>query len=325
MRAAVIEEVGGAARFGERPEPRRPAGAALIRVAAAALNPVDVTIASGRHPAGAPRVPYAVGIEGVGRVVAGEQLAEGTRVRFSVPGGLVDGALAEFAVAPEQDCVPLPEELSDELAAAIGVVGCSALVGLRDEVGLNEGESVLIQGATGGVGQAAIAVAVALGARRVVAAGRNPERLDAVVRAWAQQEKTEVVAAELDPDPAVFAQRLAAVGGKVDVVADTLWGPYARAALGALAAGGRLVSLGQAAGAQALVDSAAFRHAHLTMRGLSSAGLPSERVTAAYREVVQLAVTGGMPLALRTFPLTEASAAWTALTGSAGAKIVVLP
>jgi NADPH:quinone reductase-like Zn-dependent oxidoreductase len=100
-------------------------------------------------------------------------------VRVAVPGCFVSGTFAEYVVAQDRACLPVPDLLGDDLAAAIGAVGISALIALRDEAKVRSGESVLVLGATGGIGQAFLHLARALGADRVIAAGRNAKRLGA--------------------------------------------------------------------------------------------------------------------------------------------------
>jgi NADPH:quinone reductase-like Zn-dependent oxidoreductase len=303
-------------------------------VTAAAINPVDLHISSGEHPVGAPPVPHVPGVEGVGTVVASDTFAVGTRVRVAVPGGFVDGTLAEYVSAPDAACVPLPDGLGDDLAAAVGIVGISALIALREEAGLRPGHSVLVLGATGGLGQALVRVARALGAGRVVAAGRNPERLEALALGVGGEGVDGGAAGGegagggivlLDADPAEFAARLAKVGGPVDIVVDLLWGPYASAGLASLRPGGRYVNLGQTAGAEAAVDAALLRHSQLRLSGFSAAALPPERVAAAYREVAELAARGELELAIDGRPLAEVEAAWAAQAASPGCRIVVRP
>src|SRR5215207_10553267 len=127
----------------EAPDPRRRSGEALVRIHAAALNPVELHIWNGHFFDGPPRPPYVIGLEGIGVVEEGERLARGTRVRveFVHPGYGRDGAVAEYAVAPEQpDCAdrasqasvaPIGDELDDVAAAALGVPVFTALMCLE--------------------------------------------------------------------------------------------------------------------------------------------------------------------------------------------------
>ena len=104
VRAAVVEDMGRPPAPAELPEPQRRPGEALVRISAAALNPVELHIWNGHFFDGPPRPPYVIGLEGVGVVEEGERLAPGTRVRveFVHPGYGRNGAVAEYAVAPEE-------------------------------------------------------------------------------------------------------------------------------------------------------------------------------------------------------------------------------
>src|ERR687894_2987160 len=177
----------------ELPEPTRRPGEALVRIHAAALNPVELHIWNGHFFDGPPRPPYVIGLEGVGVVEEGERLTPGTRVRveFVHPGYGRDGAVAEYAVVPEEpdatdrasqaSVAPIGDELDDTTAAALGVPVFTALMCLEraQHAGASlDGAHVLVTGATGAVGLVAIQLAKLMGAARVVAAGRDPERLE---------------------------------------------------------------------------------------------------------------------------------------------------
>src|SRR5688500_8311512 len=140
----------------ELPEPKRGPGEALVRVHAAALNPVELHIWNGHFFDGPPRPPYVIGLEGVGVVEEGERLAPGTRVRveFVHPGYGRDGALAEYTVAPEEpdasdrasqaSIAPIGDELDDPAAAALGVPVFTAMMCLdRKSTRLNSSHLVI--------------------------------------------------------------------------------------------------------------------------------------------------------------------------------------
>jgi NADPH:quinone reductase-like Zn-dependent oxidoreductase len=222
MKAAVIDALGAAPHVIDRPDPSPAVGnLVLVQVEAAALNTIDVHIASGHHRAGPPRLPYVPAIEAVGTIVAGPD--QGLRVRAAGPAGLVpgvDGGLAELLLTDRATCVPVPDDLDSVAAAAIGVVGTSAELSLR-RAGLLAGESVLVLGATGPLGAAVVQLARLAGAKRVIAAGRNPDRL-------AQVSPAADGVALLGEEP--LSDQLASLGGQVDLVVDPVWGPWARPA-----------------------------------------------------------------------------------------------
>jgi NADPH:quinone reductase-like Zn-dependent oxidoreductase len=316
MKAAVIDTIGAAPRVIAHPDPSPTAGnLVLVEVEAAALNTIDVHIASGHHRAGPPRLPYVPAIEAVGTIVAGPDT--GLRVRAAGPAGLVpgvDGGLAELLLTDRATCVPVPDDLDSVAAAAIGVVGTSADLSLR-KAGLQAGDSVLVLGATGPLGAAVIQLARLAGARRVIAAGRNPGRLAQVSAA----DGVALLGEEPLPD------QLASLGGPVDLVVDSVWGPWAQTALACLKPGGRYLNVGAAGG-----DGTAFRvewlrAAQLTLIGFSATRAEPADVLASYRHIATLAASGSLTLPTATYSLDEAAQAWQAQVSSPGKKIVVIP
>src|SRR5213080_3726363 len=118
MRAALVEQIGSPPVVGEVGEPSRGPGQALVQVTAAAINPVDISISTGKFYGGSPDVPYVMGREAVGRVIEGDQLDPGTQVWFQPPSG---GAFAEYALADEEQAITLPDGTDHSLAAALGI------------------------------------------------------------------------------------------------------------------------------------------------------------------------------------------------------------
>jgi NADPH:quinone reductase-like Zn-dependent oxidoreductase len=316
MKAAVIDTLGAAPRVTAHPDPSPAAGnLVLVEVEAAALNTIDVHIASGHHRAGPPRLPYVPAIEAVGVIVAGPD--EGLRVRAAGPAGLVpgvDGGLAELLLTDRATCVPVPDDLDSVAAAAIGVVGTSAELSLR-KAGLEAGDSVLVLGATGPLGAAVIQLARLAGAKRVIAAGRNPERLAQVGAA----DGVALLGEEPLPD------QLASLGGPVDLVVDPVWGPWAQTALACLKPGGRYLNVGAAGGDGTAFQVEWLRARQLTLIGFSAGGAQPADVIASYRHVATLAAAGSLTLPTATYSLDEAARAWEAQVSSPGKKIVVIP
>ena len=322
MRAAIVERFGEHPRITDLDEPASAPGMALIRVLAAAVNPLDVAIAAGRHYAPAPALPYVPGSEGVGTVVRSGSFPQGTRVRFeSRPGGGGSGALAEVTLAAEETLVELPADAGDEVAAAVGIAGLAAWLALERRARLREGETVLVLGASGAVGQFAVQVARLLGAGRVVAAARDEAGLR---RARELGADATVVLDERPTDELADGFREAA-GGDVDVVVDPLWGAPAVAALDALGPGGRLVNLGQSAGIEATFSSASVRGKMRSILGHANQLTPPEERRDAYRTLLDHAVAGRMRVEVEVLPLEEISRAWETQASSPHRKIVVRP
>jgi NADPH:quinone reductase-like Zn-dependent oxidoreductase len=323
----------------EVPEPRRRPGEALVRIRAAALNPVELHIWNGHFFDGPPRPPYVIGLEGVGVVEEGERLSPGTRVRveFVHPGYGRDGAIAEYAVAPEEpdasdrasqaSVAPIGDELDDTAAAALGVPVFTALMCLEraQRAGASLGGAhVLVTGATGAVGLVAVQLAKLMGAARVVAAGRDRERLERALSlgADATVELGDGLGAE------ELRERFSeAASGRLDVALDPLWGAPARAAIDALTHDGVYVSFGQAASPVAELSGIPMRNRRLTLVGHSGAwATPQERQKALAR-AHELAVSSGSPLMLDTeeLALENIGDAWARLSRSAGRRLVVKP
>src|SRR4051812_23841567 len=170
MRAALVEQIGSPPVVGEVGEPQRGDGQALVQVTAAAINPVDISISTGRFYGGSPDVPYVMGREGVGRVVEGDRLDPGTQVWFQPP---VGGAFAQYAIADEEQAIVLPDGTDHALAASLGIAGLTGWLAVEWRGHLRDGEKVLVLGATGVVGLVAVQAARILGASRIVAAGRD--------------------------------------------------------------------------------------------------------------------------------------------------------
>jgi NADPH2:quinone reductase len=306
MRAAVIRDVGAApqldAGYAE------PEGELVVDVTAAPLNPVDVSIASGRFYAGPPNTPYVPGVEGVGRT------AEGARVWFETGAGYVgDGSMAERASVHPDRAVELPDGVSDVVAGCLGVAGIAAWVPLVHRACVEEGETVLILGATGVVGQIGVQAAKLLGAGRVIAAGRNAEKL-----------------ARLDADatvqlPATPEELREAAGGLIDVVLDPLWGEHAATATEAMNVNGRLVILGQSAGQQATFDAGVVRGKALQILGHANAMTPPEVKYTAFRTMCDHAAKGELKVEHEEVPLDDVADAWERQASSPHVKLVLVP
>lgn len=316
MRAALVEALGSAPVPAEVDEPARDSGTALVAVEAAALNPVEIRIAAGRHPRLA-QPPYVPGLEGAGRVIESARLAPGTRVRFegNLPGFGVQGTLAERAAVPERSLVELSDEADEDLAAALGVVGITALLAL-ERAAPSDGERVLVLGATGAVGRMAVQLAKLMGAGWAVGAGRSAERLERVCELGADQV-VELGAGDLT---GAFEQ---AARGQLDIVIDPLWGEPAMAALRALATEGRLVNVGQSAGTDVRIPLEMVRNRQGAIHAISSGWTDVERKAAAYRRVLEHALAGGLVVDREVVALDEVTTAWERQDASPGRKLVI--
>jgi NADPH:quinone reductase-like Zn-dependent oxidoreductase len=185
-----------------------------------------------------------------------------------------------------------------------------------------EGAHVLVTGATGAVGLIAVQLAKLMGAARVVAAGRNAERLERA------RELGADAVVELGAGIAVLRDRFAeAAAGRLDIALDPLWGDPARAAIDALTHDGVYVSFGQAASPVAELSGIPMRNRRVTLVGHSGAWATPQERQAALARAHDLASQAGGRLTLDTeeVALDEIAGAWERLSRSAGRRLVVRP
>lgn len=317
MRAAVVEELGSPPQAREREAPARGDGEALVEVAAAPLNPIEIRVASGSFARRA-QPPYVPGLEGAGRVLEAGRIAPGTRVRFepaALPGFGKDGTLAELAAVEEDSLVELPDAVDDAHAAALGVVGITAALAL-DRAAIQGGERVLVLGATGAVGQAAVQLARARGAGRIVAAGRSE---DGLRRALALGADASV---RLDGE-GLADEFQEAAGGALDVVVDPLWGEPAMAALTVLAERGRLVNVGQSAGVDVRLPIDQVRNRQGALHAVSSGWTAVPEKAAAYRALLDEVDAGRLAVDHDVVELDGIAGAWERQAQSPNRKLVI--
>lgn len=321
MRAAIVSEYQAPPAAGDRPAPQATEGTAVLELRAAALNPADLAIASGSFPAGSPPLPYVPGIEGVGTIVESSRFAPGTRVWASGRGlGVAtDGTFAGQFVASDDILVEVPAGADDLVAAAVGVVGLAGWLPLAWLAPVRSAECVLVLGATGSVGSIAVQAAKILGAGRVVAVGRDADRLARARELGADE------AVELGGDD--FRERLAAAvdGAPPTLVLDTLWGPPLEAAAAVAGPGARIVHVGQAAGATATIVSGLMRGKQLQILGYSNFAVPQDAVAQGYADVVEHAVAGRIRVDAEAVPLEQVGDAWARQAQGPGAKLVLVP
>jgi NADPH:quinone reductase len=234
------------------PDPRPGPNDVVISVHACGINFPDTLIIEDRYQFKPPR-PFSPGGEVSGIVEAVGSAVTAVRIGDRVLGSMLWGGLAERVVIEEHRCVPIPDEMPFDEAAAFLLTFGTSYYALKYRGSLQPGETVIVLGAAGGIGLAAISLAKAMGARAIGTVS-SAEKAQAALDAGAD----EVVLYGSQPPDADAAQNLTnelkrATGAKgADVIVDPVGGSYAEAALRSIAWGGRYLVVGFPAGIPAI-------------------------------------------------------------------------
>jgi NADPH:quinone reductase-like Zn-dependent oxidoreductase len=306
MKAAIVQGPERTPVYADFPAPVPGEGERLVKVTAAALTQLARGRASGAHYSSSGAYPFVAGVDGVGR------LEDGGRVYFLLPRAPY-GAFAEETVVSAGQCLPVPDDLDDVTAAAIANPGMSSWAALVERAKLAPGETVLVNGATGAAGRLAVQIAKHLGAKRVIATGRNPQALASLAALGAD---ASIV---LSADDAALEQSFCAVfADRVDVVLDYLWGRSAELLLTGAAKAGpksaavRFVNIGAMTGGRIAFSADVLRSAPIQIMGSGLGSVPAPRLAAAIGAVLAAAKPAGLEVAARVVPLAEIEPAWTA-------------
>lgn len=322
VRAAVVDAPGAEPRVGTTALPPRTAGTTLVAVAAAPVNPLDLLIASGSFHSARHDTPYVPGSECVGVVLESDEHVPGSWVYAECHAAPdAPGAFATHVLVADDDVLPLPDGIDPVSAAAVGNSGVAAYLPLMVDAGLRPGETVLVLGATGAVGQLAIQIARRAGAGRVVGVGRDHAALQRVLALGADA----VVALRTGESRDDLAARLRDAAGAVDVVLDVVYGPPLEAALQVCAPQARVVNIGNLAGPTAQVPAGLLRGKQLALFGFAGLHLSLQDKRPALTSLWAAIAHGELQLETRTFSLDELPSAWRAQADSPHAKCVVVP
>jgi NADPH2:quinone reductase len=242
MKAILCKSLDGpdALEIADLPESQPEAGQVVIRVAAVALNFFDTLIVRGKYQV-RPELPFSPGGEVAGKIIRIGPGVEGLQVGQRVLGYVGYNGCREEVVVAAKDVIPLPDGVSEEAAAAMPVAYGTALHGLEDRGQVKPGQSVLVLGATGGTGLAAVEIAKLLGAT-VIAAGTSDEKLKICAERGADK-LLNLTGIDLKET-----LRTLTGGEGVDVIYDAIGGPYAEPAIRSMAWEGRYLVIGFAAG-----------------------------------------------------------------------------
>jgi len=320
--AAIIDGPGASPHLGRVGLPSLTPGHSVLRVLAAPLNPLDLLIASGTFHSARHKQPYVPGSECVGVVVRSQLHAAGTKVYAQCQAGPDrPGSLATHLVVQDDEIVALPPGLDAVAGAAVGNSGVAAYMPLVETAGLQAGETVLILGATGAVGQLAVQIARSHGAAKVVGVGRNQSALDRLLRLGADA----VVALQPGESESELAARLCDAAGPVDVLLDGLFGVPLQAALQCCGPHGRVVNIGNPSGPTAVLSAGLLRSKQLTLSGFAGLHMSMTAKQTALSWLWRQIIDAAIEVDVRTSELRDIAATWSMQQSSPHAKCVVVP
>ncbi|MGA2510458.1 MAG: NADPH:quinone reductase [Candidatus Acidiferrales bacterium] len=320
MKVIRVKEFGGpeVMKLEDVPDPKPSAGQVVVRIRAAGVNPVDTYIRAGVYPR-KPSLPYTPGTDGAGTVESAgpdaKRFKPGDRVYTA---GSLSGSYAELALCEEQLVFPLPANVSFAQGAAMHVPYATAFRALFHRAQARGGETVLIHGASGGVGIAAVQIARAAGLHVIGTVGSDRGRK--LVAAEGAHEVLDHGA------PNHFEEALAATGGRgYDVILEMLANVNLGRDLGILAPRGRVVVVGNRGNAEINARDIMTRDGSILAMSLWNA-TPQDLTSIHSALVAGLENKTLRPVIGQEIPLAEAARAHAAvMAAGAYGKIVLIP
>jgi NADPH2:quinone reductase len=306
MRAIRAEQFSGykELKVADLPKPAVADGKVLLRVTAAGVTPLDHTILSGQFPPA--KAPLVLGNEGAGVVEegGGTDFPVGSRVMFTGPYGVFeDGTYSEWLAVRKENLCLIPEGIDDVSAAGIPVAYLTAQVALT-LAGFRAGKTVLAPAIGGSVGNAVTQLARAQGAKHAMSSTTN--------HAKAEQAKALGFNEVIDTSLEKLGDGVRRITGGygADIVIDGVGGEVLSAALGALAPGGSLTTLGYSASRKATIDVTNLIWQLASIHGFKLFSQSQATLAEAWNTIVSLLQSGAIkPIVAKTFPLTEAAEA----------------
>jgi NADPH2:quinone reductase len=256
MRAMQVTELGKPLALVDIPQPAAASGQVVVKVHTCGLNFGDLLIIKGSYQE-KPQLPFTLGMELCGTITEVGEGVEGFAPGQRIAAYCGFGALADYAAIPANICVPIPDQMTDEDAAAFLIAYGTSHVALDYKAHLKPGERLLVLGASGGIGLTAVELGKLMGAE-VIAVARGQEKLAVAKAAGADHL--------LDSDTDDIRERVKALGG-ADVVYDPIGGDQFKAALRACNPEARLIPLGFASGEVPQIPAN-----HLLVKNLSVIG-----------------------------------------------------
>ena len=311
-------------RLAESPAPVAGAGELLIRVSASGINRPDVLQRTGNYPVppGASDIP---GLEVAGVIVSGDEKAmsaHGFKVGDRVCALVAGGGYAELCVAPVGQCLPVPDGLTDTEAASLPETFFTVWSNVFERAYLSEGETLLVQGGSSGIGVTAIQIAKAMGATVIVTAGSD-EKCAACLAIGADH------AINYKTTDFVEVVKTLTLGKGVNVILDMVAGSYVAREVECLAEDGRLVIIAVQGGIKAEFNAGMVLRKRLTMTGSTlrprSLEFKTAIASALKTKVWPLLASGAIkPVIHSTFPAAEAAKAHTLMESNQHIGKIVL-
>jgi NADPH:quinone reductase-like Zn-dependent oxidoreductase len=317
MHAAMVEQFASPPRYRETAAPAAGDGEVLLQVRAAALSNLVRGQANGQHySSGTP--PFIPGNDGVGIA------PDGTRCYFIGPRAPF-GSMAESTVVSRARTIPLPPNLDDAVAAALGNPGLATWGAMLGRAKLQPGEAVLINGATGTAGRQAIQVAKFLGASKIIATGRNPHALEGLAALGADET------IPLDQPEENLLRSFRAALAQVQVVLDYLWGSSAELMLKSAAGHGspegepriRFVQIGSISGEAITLLGGSLRSGGIELLGSGLGSLSSQQILQSLRTMFAATAKVRFEIDIDRVPLDKVEEAW--VRKSDERRIVFIP
>lgn len=320
MKAAVVFEKGSIPQYADFPEPEVQENEILVSVKAASIKNLDKARAGGNHYSteNQEHQPTIIGTDGAG------YLENGNKVYFFSKKGTV----SEKAAADEKMIIPIPEELDFSLAAALPNAVMGSAMALKFKAGLQPGNTVLINGATGITGRIAVQIAKIYGAGRVIVTGRNEKSLESLLELGAD----EVISLKLDDHD--FKQKIKEVHQEtpIDIILDYIWGHSVEMILSAFKGDGtfshktKLVTIGGMSGDTVQLSSQILRGTDIQISGSGLGSWTKEESALLFSEIIpemyQAAVEGKIKMETEEVDIKNIEAVWNAEIQS-GKRLVI--
>ena len=322
MKAAVVYKKGELPKYAEFPEPiASNENEILVSIKAVAITNLDKGIATGEHYSSEKENQngFIVGSDGIG------VLENGTRVYARG----ISGTIAEKALVDKNRMVVLPEGIDDATAAAMPNAVAGSAMALRFRAGIKQGETVLINGATGFTGQMAVQIAKHYGAKNIIVTGRNEKALENLLEIGADQ----IVPLKQEDESFVSQLKEIHKNTPIDIVIDYLWGHSAELILSVLKGNGnftykaRYVSVGSMSGDTIQLSAQILRSVDLQLSGSGLGSWTKEEVKLLFSEILPemflLASKNILKVNIETVHLSDIEKMWNAELPD-GKRLVVL-